>query len=166
MIAFVDTMILVWWVRGKATLGQESMLKRSRWLMQSLEDKNASVMLSTISEAEFLRGEEAHKREEQSSILHEYFSIKPFDTLSAHSLASIFSSSFTIEEYENRRTALKADLLIVSTAIANNADVLYTHDSGCRKLAEKGGLTARDLPTMPNDIFGFLENRDPDDPEE
>lgn len=153
MLAFVDTMVLIWWIRKDATDGQEEMLDRARWLMEKLEQGGADVAISTITEAEFLRGAAAEQRDEQSRILHQFFLVKPFDTNAAQTLSREFARDFSVAEYSKQRTALKADMMLVATAAAAGVDVFYSHDAECRKLAEKAGIRAQDLPTMQNGLF-------------
>ncbi|MFP4106001.1 MAG: type II toxin-antitoxin system VapC family toxin [Phycisphaerae bacterium] len=161
MIACIDTMVLVWWIREECSAGQQEMVKRAQWLMESFDEEQTSVIISTITEAEFLRGSSEQERRAQSRILHETFLVKPFDSIAANLIGTHFPRNWRPDDYQGRRTAMKADMLIVATAVAAGADVLYSHDANCRKLAESAGLQARDLPTMPNHLFDY--DSEPDD---
>jgi hypothetical protein len=51
---------------------------------------------------------------------------------------------------------MKADVMAVATVKVHGATVFYSHDVLCRKVAERAGMAARDLPThsefLPMDI--------------
>jgi len=146
-------MILVWWVRKEASPGQANMIHRAQWLMESLERQDATVLISTVSLAEFLRGSSPRQQQEQAAFLQKAFVVKGFDILSALVAAELYPKAAAVEDYEKKRTALKADIQIVDTAIAAKANVLYSHDSACRRLAQVGGIEARDLPEIAPTLF-------------
>jgi hypothetical protein len=45
------------------------------------------------------------------------------------------------------KAKIKADIMILATALARNADILYTHDGPLAKVAE-GRIDVRDLPPL------------------
>ncbi len=151
--AFIDTMILVWWIRQEASAGQEEMIKRAQWLMTNLEEEKTDIMVSTVTVAEFLRGSPKHQQQAQASIIEETFICMPFDKRSAYMAAEHFEKIRSLREYEKRKTVLKADQMIAATALANRADVLYSHDEPLRRLAGRMGLKAADLPDTPPSLF-------------
>jgi predicted nucleic acid-binding protein len=153
MIAFIDTMVLIWWVRRQSTQGQENMIQRAHWLMEDLEQQCANVMVSSISVAEFLRGSTAAQQAEQMAIIEEVFLPAPFDQRAALTLAARSPAARGIKEYVDRTVAFKADQMIVASAAANKVNILYSHDVGMRKLATAFGIEARDLPEMPSSLF-------------
>lgn len=151
-------MVLIWWVRKDCTPGQEDMLERTRWLMNRLEEEGTDIMLSSVSLAEFLRGSSPDQAENQFRIIRENFLVQPFDAMAAQQVASAFGQAISIGEYVERKTAMKADILIVGTALAHGADVIYSHDRGLRKLAGKAGLQAEDIPAFGNSLFDLIED--------
>ena len=153
LLAFIDTMILIWWVRQEASPGQADMIRRAKWLMESLEQHNATVLISAVSFAEFLRGSSASQQQQQAAFLQQAVIIKGFDTLAAFVAAELYPRAATMEEYEKRKAVLKADIQIVATAIAAKANVFYSHDAGCRQLATIGGIEAKDLPEIAPTLF-------------
>ncbi|MBN1346752.1 MAG: PIN domain-containing protein [Phycisphaerae bacterium] len=148
-VVFIDTMTLIWWIQKAASQGQEQMVKRAQWLAEDLQERQADRVVSTVSVAEFLRGLNEAERAKQYAIIEETFICRPFDAVASHVAAKVYQKQVTIKEYENRKAVLRADELILATALASRADVLYTHDDGLRKLSEKNGLEARDLPDVP-----------------
>ena len=160
MVAFIDTMVLIWWVRREATEGQEHMIQRADWLMAFLEEEKADVMVAAISVAEFLRGSSTDHRSRQKAIMEETFICQPFDAHVAEVAAGLSKRALTVEDYQNRKAHLRADLQIVATAKASKATVLYSHDVGARKLAATCGIEARDLPTMPPNLFDYASGND------
>jgi predicted nucleic acid-binding protein len=153
VIVFLDTMVLVWWVRKEASTGQSSMVTRARWLMDSLDAGGEEVMVSAVSVGEFLRGSQPQARSAQNIIIEETFIVRPFDNLAANIAADKFANAVDADGYEDRKTVLKADLMILATAVASRADVIYSHDTNLRKLAEKCGVRAKDLPEVAPSLF-------------
>jgi hypothetical protein len=51
------------------------------------------------------------------------------------------------------RVCLKADIMIVASAKAAQADEFYSREPKLRKLAEAAGITPRDLPTHSENLF-------------
>jgi len=156
-------MILAWWVRKESSPGQSDMIVRSQWLMESLEQQKATVMISTVSLAEFLRGSSPHQQAEQAAFLQQAFVVMGFDMLSAIVAAELYPNVASMDDYEKRRTALKADIQIVATACAAKATVFYSHDAACRKLAKAGGIDARDLPDIAPTLFHENGGEDEED---
>lgn len=155
MVAFIDTMALIWWIRREATDGQDTMIQRADYLMATLEAEKADVMVAAISVAEFLRGSSPEHRSQQKAIIEETFICRSFDPHAAEVAANLYEKALTVSDYENRKAHLKADMQIIATAYASKASVLYSHDTGMRKLADACGIEARDLPDMPPTLFEY-----------
>ena len=58
-----------------------------------------------------------------------------------------------------KRITLKVDVLVVVSARVAGAQIFYSHDRKCRRLAALAKLEARDLPTHHENMFTVLEMR-------
>lgn len=154
----LDNNILIWGIRGIASLGQESMIGRAKVLLKELDDENAEVLIPAVVVAEFLTGVPKDQHVELLNVLNRRFQVPPFDVRAA-AVAAALSRDFAERKPPLRESIqaevpgilsvkIKADVQILATAIARRADVLYTHDRSLIKMAT-GLLEVRELPPLP-----------------
>jgi predicted nucleic acid-binding protein len=163
----VDSMILIWGMKGatkkkKTTPEVAEKKARALILFDDLQEQNQTVIIPTISVSELLCGIDYVEHGSFIEVLQKNLSIHPFD-LPAASLAArlwqISKETATPKDKLPERIALKADLMILATASVAKASIFYSNDAWCRKMAEKIGLTARDLPTHSENMFKDFEYR-------
>ena len=151
----LDNHILIWGVRGYATPGQEDRVERARDLFVELDESDAQVIVPSVVVAEFLAGVPRARHQDLLDVLNRRFQIPPFDTRTAALAAEIWREAATrnphlkeqVQELfpGTEKAKIKADMMILATALVRKADVLYTHDGPLRKVAEER-IEVRDLP--------------------
>lgn len=158
-IVAIDTNTLIWGVRKK---GPAESVKRAKWLFEQLQKENALITVSAVAMSEFLIPVEPDKRQATATSITRYFNITPFDVRCVNLAASLFVDGKVLRKMgeEDARKCLKADTMIVACAKVAQAEVIYTHDAGCRTLAKKIGLRAEDLPDMGTHLFAEIEPAD------
>lgn len=163
VLVAVDSMTLVWGIKKQGT---QSQLQQARFLFDQLEDENAQVLLPAIALSEYLTPIPQQLHNKAIAELKRRFIIAPFDVKCASLAATLFVEGKEMRKSDGEmgqtdaRKCLRADALIVATAVCHGARVLYSGDSRCRKLAQKvPNLDVRDLPTIPNSLWGFGEDR-------
>lgn len=153
--ACLDNNILIWGVRGVATSGQEEMIQRAQTFFEDLDTSDADILVPSVVVAEFLAGVPKQQHLGLLDVLNRRFQVVPFDVRTAAVAAELWRDAAERNPHlkdqireafpGTERAKIKADLMILATALARGADVLYTHD-GPLKMAAEGRIEVRELP--------------------
>jgi predicted nucleic acid-binding protein len=149
----LDTNILIWAIKEQASPGQEEMILRSKKLLEDIRKNRQRAMVSTIVVSEFLINVDPGLMPLTIDLIEKTFIVVPFDTQSAMMFARIWqekNKSKIIEELKQSgigRQQLKADCLIVASAVARKATCIYSHDQGLKRFAE-GFIPVQPIPTL------------------
>ncbi len=152
-IVCIDTNVAIWGVKGKATLGQEEMIHKARWLFQLCENDGTRILLPSVVVAEMLSGVPAAGRGKILEVCQRSFVIPAFDSRAALVYADLWPVEPDVRDALRQsgatRKSMKADCMIIATAVASKAEYLYSHDSDIRRLARGVEIEVRDLPEVP-----------------
>ena len=146
----LDTNILI---KEQASPGQEEMILRSKKLLEKIRKNRKRAMVSTIVVSEFLINVDPGLMPLTIDLIEKTFIVVPFDTQSAMMFARIWqekNKSKIIEELKQSgigRQQLKADCLIVASAVTRKATCIYSHDQGLKRFAE-GFIPVQPIPTL------------------
>ena len=153
----LDNHILIWGVRGMSTPGQEQEIERAKQLFEDLDQSDARVMIPSVVVAEFLAGVPKPQHGNLLDVLNRRFQIPPFDTRTAALAAELWREAAERNPHlkdqvkeafpGTEKAKIKADIMILATALARNADILYTHDGPLAKVAE-GRIDVSELPPL------------------
>ena len=151
----LDNHILIWGIRGVSTPGQEGMISRTQALFEDLDESDADVMVPAVVVSEFLAGVPKPQHPGLLEVLNRRFQLPPFDVRTAAVAAELWRDAaernphlrdLVREAFPGTEKAkIKADMMILATALVRKADVLYTHDGPLRAIAD-GLIEARNLP--------------------
>jgi predicted nucleic acid-binding protein len=162
-----DNNILVWGTRKDLDPVDDhgrdiaDLQRRARVLFLELERKSIEVVIPEIVISEYLCGVPLKDHNAVISTFHERFFCQPFDALAAAISASLFFYSRSLDDELRRpKRLLKIDTMVVASAKAAICTVFYSNDERCRKLAQKAGMVAHDLPTHSSDLLVNLEARE------
>nr|VFJ92072.1 MAG: Predicted nucleic acid-binding protein, contains PIN domain [Candidatus Kentron sp. LFY]VFJ94424.1 MAG: Predicted nucleic acid-binding protein, contains PIN domain [Candidatus Kentron sp. LFY] len=141
----IDTHLLIWGVQGHASAGQEEMVPRTKTFFQDCRKSKLRVMVPSIVVGEFLMGIEINDHVDTVKRLQNSFILQPYDSLAAVVFARLWRErkesglleSIRSESPPVTRSESKADAMIVATAIAAKAGIIYSHDMGLKKFADK-----------------------------
>lgn len=149
-IVCFDTNILVWGIKQESTTGQEQNIKKAAHLISTCSENGSTVIIPSIVVAELLCGVVDSKRREQILRGMSGFRIVPFDTRAALLYAKVWTEDARkrAKPLEVTRPETKADSMIVATAMAHGATIIYSHDIGMGVFA-KGHIEVRELPDLP-----------------
>ncbi|MBW4516522.1 MAG: PIN domain-containing protein [Timaviella obliquedivisa GSE-PSE-MK23-08B] len=132
-----DTHVIIWGVRGQSTCGQEENIGKAKQLIDKCEKDETSIMIPSIVVAEVLCGLEPRLHSALNGLMHRRFIVLPFDTQAALRFAEMWR---TKREPQDRggisRSEMKADLMIIATAVAKGASCIYSEDLGLKKFAQ------------------------------
>lgn len=145
----LDTNVLIWGVRqDTSNPKQKHMVAHARNFLEYCQTQNIQMLVPSVVVGEFLTMVEAQHHADVIKHLASIYNIADYDAHSAAKFAEILrdKKQKNIKEHTNiTRTELKADIMILATAITMNADTIYTHDKGLRALS-KGYIKSADIP--------------------
>ena len=151
----LDTHILIWGVKEEAEAGQEEMIDKAKRFLAHLEKDGINMLIPSIVVAEFLMRIPPELHTTIINLLSKGFMIPPFDARASAIFAAIWQDrqekkiiEDLLKNHHAKREELKADCMIVATAISRNAHILYTHDNKLMKFAA-GKINVSDIPNIP-----------------
>jgi predicted nucleic acid-binding protein len=152
-VVAIDTMTLVWGIRRK---GPEEKIKHAGYLFKELEQEEAQIIVPSVVVMEFITPmRSSEERANVIAALSERFLIEPFDVRDAALAADLWNYGKAKREMkkEGSRACLRADAIIVATAMNHGATEFYTEDDDCFNMANKV-MTAKRLPVIAPNLFG------------
>ncbi len=154
----LDTHILIWGIKEEATTGQEPMVEKAKIFLSHVEkDSEITIIVPAVVLAEVLMKVPADLHKMIANSFHKVYEIASFDAKAASLFARIWQdkkNKKAIDELLAKnatKNELKADCLIVATAVAREASCLYSHDSGVKKFGE-GYIDVCEIPTIQGQI--------------
>jgi predicted nucleic acid-binding protein len=141
----IDTVLLVWGIQRVAKReSEQKLILRTTALFRRFSSERSRVIVPAVAFGEFLVGVNVEQeRVRFESFIRDRFIVAPYDIRAAllfRQLWSEKSDSFLRQHiYDGERptrTTLKADMLIVATAIAYGATELYGHDGQFVRLCD------------------------------
>lgn len=143
-----DTHMIIWGVQGlNKTPGQEEWIKKSKNLISICEETNVKIMVPSIVVAEVLCALDTRLHVKVAELMHRRFIVSPFDVQSAIQFARIWSNKKKIAEIS--RQEMKADYMIIATALARQAQCIYSEDRGLKNFAQDY-IEIKPLPDLPS----------------
>jgi len=154
----LDTNVVIWGIRHQASPGQEINILRAKYLIDCLLKEKKQVMLPAVVVGEAAVRISPEERPRFFSVVSERFRVAPFDMLSAIKYSPLLLERFQEKQAENLikseengkswRRAIKADCMILATALAYGANRIYTEDGGLTNLAAPH-IIVSGLPEVP-----------------
>jgi len=151
----LDNHILIWGIRGVSTPGQEGMISRAQALFEDLDAEDADVLVPSVVVSEFLAGTPKTQHAGLLEVLNHRFQLPPFDVRTAAIAAGLWRDTAERNPHlrevvreafpATEKSKIKADIMILATALMRKSDTIYTHDGPLRTIAE-GLIEVRELP--------------------
>lgn len=148
----IDTQILIWAMKEEATDGQESMILRSQALIDRLDKSNKKILIPAVVVGEFLIRMPDETHQTTANLLGRDFMVAAYDIRAAVYFAKLCREKSHDRDLHNSgmtRQELRADRMIVATALAFGAECIYSHDRGVQTFGD-GFIEVRDLPEAPS----------------
>jgi predicted nucleic acid-binding protein len=150
MIYCVDSNIIIWGIKKQSSKGQEEMIERAEIFFRKVDEYKDFIIIPSIVLAEILAPEPAAYRAKYLEIINNSFIIANFDTRAALKYAEIMNGRFEevkqiASEADIPRQKMKADHMVISIAIVNGANCIYSTDNGLKTFA-KGYIDVQELP--------------------
>lgn len=138
----LDTHILIWGIKEEAELGQEEMIERTRQFIEQCQKNGTRILVPSVVVGELLTAVETRSHLMTLNLLQSAFIVPPYDAAASAIFARLWQKkqeSGAIDrirrELSATRQELKADCMIVATAVAQKADALYSHDAKLARFA-------------------------------
>jgi predicted nucleic acid-binding protein len=165
----LDTQMLIWGIQEHATSGQEDLIDRAKALLKQLVQEKNQFIIPSIVLSEFLIRMPGDVQQTLNDLAHHQFQIVPFDVSAAMHFSRIWQANVDpvvkTGVYDGTKTSrheLKADILIIATAVARKATCIYSCDRNHMKRFAQGVIEIQDLRTM--NLYGPLFDNGPDTP--
>ncbi len=134
IIASFDSNIVGWAIRGDATSGQEDNILKAKALFKTCQEKKIKILIPAIAFGEVLCPISLEQQKNFGSVMMKEYLITPFDAQCAMEFAKLWREKSDSQNQEVSRK-MRPDYLILATAIAKKAEVLYTEDRKLQKFA-------------------------------
>ncbi len=150
----IDNHALIWGIREVFDEGQEEMVPRTKAFFEWCKSNKTMIMVPSIVVGELLTAIEPKDHLMVINLLENGFDVPPYDAKAAALFAKLWrekkNSGVLLEireELQATRQELKADCMIVATAITRNAEVIYSHDRKLKRFAN-GNIEVREIPKL------------------
>lgn len=153
----IDTQVLIWGIREYASAGQEPMITRAQHLFDSLGKAGQRGLIPSVVVGEFLSGLPEASHAAVVNLVRAGFVTAAYDLKAAAIFAKLWQAKKddgTVSQLRSAgasRQEIKADGMIVASAIAHRAAHVVSHDPHLRRFAV-GQIEVQDLPPLPPQI--------------
>lgn len=143
-IVCFDTQVLIWGIQETSSSTQTEMIERAKHLIGQLSKSKARIIVPSVVIGEFLLGIPSADHNKTLSLMRESFITAPYDLQAAARFASLWrkrvaNNSIKIlqDDLGATRQELRADCMIVATALVQKASCIYSHDTKLKVFAGK-----------------------------
>ena len=162
-----DNHVLIWGLKEQSQEDQEDMITKTKKFINSIDDKDTLVLIPSIVLAEFLMPIPATLHAMVINLFNKNFIVAPFDALAASKHALIWQTNKPPEKASKTikdgttKAELKADSMIVATAVSRKADCIFSHDNNLKAMA-KGFIDVMEIPFIAEEpeMFEKKDNQD------
>lgn len=152
-VVCVDTNVLVWGVKREASPGREHMIPRTEAFLQHMANTHSTVVVPSIVLAELLIKVPGEEHARFTRLLMQGFEIHSFDARVAARFAALWREKrnhpdvITAQQAGvTSRTLLRADCMVVATAIVAGAKCIVTNNiKDLRRFADHH-ISVEDIP--------------------
>lgn len=150
----LDNHVLLWGVRESATAGQEEMIPRAMNFLKECHKDSVDLLVPSVVLAEFLTAIEPKSHAMVHNLMKTSFVVPPFDSAASVIFAKLWQDRVDagvisrLKDDGATKQELKADCMIVATAIVQKADAICSHDDKLRKFAGTS-INVIEIPRIP-----------------
>lgn len=155
----IDTQVCIWGIKQQCTPGQEDMIERAQYLFESCDNNKERIVIPSVVVGELLLDDRVDP-DKLIPALERHFIIQTYDLAAAKRFAQIWRGRPMGEKsHRSTKTKMRADCMIVATAVACGCNKIYSNDKDLRKFAT-GYIQAMDLPKPPPQQVSYLDDLD------
>lgn len=148
----LDNHILIWGIKGFAEEDQQDKIPQAKEFLKRCKEDNIILMIPSIVAGEFLTATEPEHHAAVARMLSDMCWIPPYDLASSIQFARLWREKKQNGVIDNisknlgaTRQEIKADGMIVATAIRHNADAIYSYDGKLKSFAN-GNILVEHMP--------------------
>lgn len=149
-IVCLDTNILIWGVRKKATHGQEKNIERAMDLLSLLELRKDKVMTTSLCVAEAAVGVAQERLPAFIDAVNHCLMVVPFDNLAVTYYHYIYNkykeTAPQLKGEEYKRINVISDMKIAAAAVSHGAQIIYSNNCRDFNKIAFGLFTVEDMP--------------------
>lgn len=149
----IDNHVLIWGLREHAEVGQEAMIPRTKHFFGECKKNGTSIVVPSVVLGELLTAIDPKVHAMVVNLIRQSFQVAPYDAAAAVAFAQLWQQrkqAGVIEQIRAEgatRQELKADCMIVATAIVHQTKVIYSHDPKLKKFAGDA-IVVMELPKI------------------
>ncbi|MFH0957720.1 MAG: hypothetical protein V1897_03365 [Pseudomonadota bacterium] len=148
----LDSNIVIWGIKGTASSGQEGMVPKAKAFLEYLQENKITALIPMPVLAEILIHVPAENHLGFIDHLRKGYHLPPFDFQAASFYARLFKTNIKSLKKERgdqhlTNRDIKADLMIVASALAQGASCIYSDDKGLMKVAGNA-IKVEKLPSL------------------
>ena len=159
----LDTHVLIWAIKEEASPGQEAMVPIAKRFLRKLEEDKALIIIPSVVIAELLMSVPPQYHAMTINLFQKGYVVSPFDIQSSAHFARIWRAqeekkiiAELLNNHQAKRQELKADCMIVATAVAKNAEIIISHDKKL-KIFAGDHIPVSEIPRIPEQGSLFPE---------
>jgi predicted nucleic acid-binding protein len=164
MTVCIDSQIIIWGIKEQSTPGQEEMIGKAQSFFKWIDEGKHDCIIPSIVVAEVLAPEPPEIRAAYLDILNQGFVIVNFDIRAAMKYADLLNGRFSevkqkSQEMNIDKHTMKADHMIIATAMANGANCIFSYDRGMKAFSN-GLIDVREFPvyTVQSTLFNSSQD--------
>ncbi|WP_421718341.1 type II toxin-antitoxin system VapC family toxin [Algiphilus sp.] len=150
----IDSHLLIWGMKEESEPGQEDMIPTTKAFFEHCKQKNIEILVPAVVVGELLTAIEPKHHPIVLNLLQSSFVVPPYDAAAAAIFARLWrdrKESGQVKkiqvELQATRQELKADCMIVATALAQKAEAIYSHDAKLKAFAN-GAISVHEVPRI------------------
>ncbi|ANV90787.1 type II toxin-antitoxin system VapC family toxin [Picosynechococcus sp. PCC 8807] len=129
-IVCLDTNVISWGFKKTATPGQEEMLVKAEALLKDCKLKNIKILIPSLVMGESMAPLEPKDYPKYTQIFSKKAMVAQFDVRASIMYARLWHArKAACKAINMQKCRMKIDMMILATAIVNNADCVYTEDN-------------------------------------
>ncbi|OKH19516.1 type II toxin-antitoxin system VapC family toxin [[Limnothrix rosea] IAM M-220] len=162
-VVCLDTNIVIWGIQQRSHPDRKNKIPQAMQLIANLQAAKNNVIVPSCVFAELLMGCNPKLKRQVSSELSKFSKIVPFDIAASYIFGELATEKWGFrKEMGLQREKMKFDMMIVATAVAQKAGIIYAGDGDIEKIVQGSevakSLQVRDMPPYQPGLFDGLHS--------
>lgn len=153
-VVCLDSQILIWGLKKEAIPEQQYMIDRAERFFRKLDSTRTMIMVPAVVVAEIIAPVPPERHPDIWRLMGKNFIVSPFDTKASNQYSLIYQKvkglkndpAFFLDPCTSRKHII-ADCMIVATAVAHGAIMIYSNDKHIQCLGD-GVINVAPMPDI------------------
>lgn len=131
----IDTHIVIWGILKEARPHDQAFIEKAEHFFEECSELNIKVIIPSVVLGEVLAGCEPSDKPDFLQYIQQKFIIAPYDQIASYYFSEMWRNKEELKKAQGNveaititRAALKADFMIIATAMAQQAQCIYTRE--------------------------------------